>query len=245
MSSQNSQRSEEEEEEKEGKARRENKHEMNTLCESSHAPSATSSPGSARRPRLGRGATRARPGPASRPGVRPRPPRPRRGRALWESFPSRTCVAQTESSFVQQKAQAEGREGERSSTSGSSACSRSLQGRLEISVDFSLFFPGQLQIEDGRALSGTHVTPRQQAPAERGVRDDGEAELARDAQDPGFLDVEREERVLDLHGRDGVHGVRASDRLRRAFGEADVSDFSGSVCQCEGKERAEVKKAKK
>lgn len=72
------------------------------------------------------------------------------------------------------------------------------------------------------------VLPREQPAAERGVRDDRDAQLPRRPQyvDLGVLDVEREWRVLDLEGGDGVHGVRAAQGVGRALGEAEVLDLA-------------------
>ena len=77
-------------------------------------------------------------------------------------------------------------------------------------------------------LMETHVLASEQPASEWRVRDDGDAKFARGAQDVrrGALDVEREERVLDLDGRDGVHGVRAADRRRRALRQAEVAHLA-------------------
>ena len=52
------------------------------------------------------------------------------------------------------------------------------------------------------------------------------AELAAGGEDLG-LDPARDERVLDLQVGDGVHGVRAPDRLRPDLGEAEVAHVAG------------------
>ena len=55
----------------------------------------------------------------------------------------------------------------------------------------------------------------QEALSERRVRDDGDPELAARVEevDLGRLDVRAERDVLDLQRGDGVHGVRAAQRV--------------------------------
>ena len=81
-----------------------------------------------------------------------------------------------------------------------------------------------------RACAYTHVFARQEAASQRRVCDDSDAELTRCLEETDLLvlDVEREGRVLDLDGRNGVHRVCTPQALRRAFGKTDVLHFPGS-----------------
>ena len=72
----------------------------------------------------------------------------------------------------------------------------------------------------------------QEAPAQGGVVDDGDAELAAGAEEVGAavgFDVQGPGVVFDLDGGDGVDGVAAAEGVRGAFGEAEVFDLAFSV----------------
>src|SRR3954470_8194817 len=67
--------------------------------------------------------------------------------------------------------------------------------------------------------------PRQEATAERRVRDEADAQLAHGRED-AHLGVARPERVLGLQRRDRVRGVGAPDRLVRRLREAEVAHLA-------------------
>jgi hypothetical protein len=75
-------------------------------------------------------------------------------------------------------------------------------------------------------LLGRAEAPREEAAAKRRVGDEGDAELLQGGQHIG-LQVAGPQRVLALHGRDGVHRVGAADRLRGGLREADVAHLAG------------------
>lgn len=80
----------------------------------------------------------------------------------------------------------------------------------------------------GLEVIGRAVCAREHAPPDRRVCDNGDAELARGLQhvDLGRLDIEREGRVLDLDGGDGVDGVRTTQRSGTALAQAEVFDLA-------------------
>jgi len=71
-------------------------------------------------------------------------------------------------------------------------------------------------------------SPGQHTPAQRRVAHDRYAEFATGVQQPDFgvLNVQRERRVLDLHGLDGVDLVRATQALARTLGQTQVLDLA-------------------
>ena len=74
--------------------------------------------------------------------------------------------------------------------------------------------------------AGAGDRAREQAPAERAVGDDADAELAARVEDVA-LDVAAEQRVLGLEGGDRVHGDGAPDRVGGGFGQAEVTHLAG------------------
>src|SRR5262249_15458937 len=63
--------------------------------------------------------------------------------------------------------------------------------------------------------------------AKRAIGDEADAEPAAGLQH-SVLWIARPERILGLHGGDGMHLVRARDGLGRCFTQADVANFSGA-----------------
>lgn len=63
---------------------------------------------------------------------------------------------------------------------------------------------------------------------QRRIRRDRDAELAAGVEEAegGIFDLDAVRAVLHLHGRDGVDGMRAAERLGRHFGEPQVLDFA-------------------
>lgn len=68
-------------------------------------------------------------------------------------------------------------------------------------------------IQNRVLMHWTHVLPGKEPAAERRVCHNGDAELPCRPKDIdlGILNVEREWRVLDLHGRDRVDGLCAAE----------------------------------
>lgn len=79
----------------------------------------------------------------------------------------------------------------------------------------------------------TYVSPGKHTTSKGRIRDDRNAELPRELEQPDFLvfDVERERRVLDLQRGDRVHGVRATERVRGTLGEAEIFYLARSVAE--------------
>ena len=73
-----------------------------------------------------------------------------------------------------------------------------------------------------------YVLTSQETTTKRRVGDNSDAELLARFEESDLLvfDIEREGRVLDLEGRDGVHRMRATESLLRAFGQANVANLS-------------------
>src|SRR5437879_11280687 len=66
---------------------------------------------------------------------------------------------------------------------------------------------------------------REEPTAERAVGDEADPELT-DCGEDLVLGVPRPQRILALDGRDGMDGVRTTDRVRAGLGEAEVADLS-------------------
>ena len=75
------------------------------------------------------------------------------------------------------------------------------------------------EVVDGADLAG------EQAVAERGVRDEPDAELTQQREDLG-LDVAGPQRVLGLQGGDRLDGVGAADGVGAGFGQAEVQHLA-------------------
>lgn len=84
----------------------------------------------------------------------------------------------------------------------------------------------------GSKTSGTHDLACQDTTPEGGVCDDGNAELATNAQDAdlGIFDLQIEWRILDLHCCYGVHCMRTSDGCGGDLRETNISDFACPKC---------------
>ena len=110
-------------------------------------------------------------------------------------------------------------------TEGSGACCPSVQGRRGFSMRRLVLGCG------ARVQGATHVSPREHPAPEGRVRKDGDAELAGSGEEAHrlALDDELEGRVLDLHGRDGVHRARPAQRRPVHVGQANVPDLAFPV----------------
>lgn len=70
-------------------------------------------------------------------------------------------------------------------------------------------------------------TAREETPPERGIRNDGHAQLAARTQQLIVLNLERERRVLDLHGINVRDFARATKRLGATLAQAEILDLAG------------------
>lgn len=84
---------------------------------------------------------------------------------------------------------------------------------------------------DAIQISTTYEFSREESAAERAEADECDVQLLRSLEDPDrrILDIQREWRVFELHGGDGMDCVSAAQGVRRAFGDADVFHFACPV----------------